>query len=208
MSKKTVEVICATGNDYLLVLKRNQKALFEEVAKVFEEKEQVEGMEKMKEAGEYYEEKEEGKGEIVVRKCTVIRYENKEWRGLKTVVKMEKEVIKKGGEKKRGRRRKYKKEVKREEKVQYLISSREIGSEYNARYFMRLKRKHWGIEVFHYVKDVVYGEDDNNSEVAVIDGLINSIIYNIMGGDFTKKKREFSNKPLKLNKEYGLIKTQ
>lgn len=37
----------------------------------------------------------------------------------------------------------------------YFISSQEE----TAQYYLDLKRKHWSVEVFHYIKDVTYRED-------------------------------------------------
>lgn len=157
MPKKTVEVIVETGNHYLLQVKANQVKLLEEIANEFEQHQ-----------GESCIKTERNKGRDETRVCEILLYSHTNWTNLATIIKITttvKEILK--DKQKRAYCNQY-------ETVKYFISDLTK----NPEFFLKLKRKHWSIEAFHYIKDVTFKEDSTRSKTPSINALLNSLIYN------------------------------
>jgi predicted transposase YbfD/YdcC len=153
LSKKTAELIIEGGGDYFLQVKGNQKGMRKEIELKFEEAKREE------EVLEVYEREEINKGRKEERKCSVLRYENKGFKGSRYAVKIEKKIN--GG---------------KVEKSYYVTSIKELKGEKA----LNIKRKHWTVESFHYVKDVTLGEDRIKSyKLATINGVLKSLIFNV-----------------------------
>lgn len=135
MSKKTVEIIIDSGNEYLIGVKKNQPILYKQI--------QV-SMADRNNWSSHYTSVEQNKGRTERRTVIVsnqISSINKHWKGLQQIVAVEREV-------------------KRNRKITrytaYFISSQCS----NAFYYTEGIRSHWQIEnSLHWVKDVTYKED-------------------------------------------------
>lgn len=87
---------------------------------------------------------------------------------MRTIIKIERRVVCKG---------------KTTEETVYFISS--ISAKTGAKVFNEGIRGHWGIESFHYIKDVIFGED--RSKVKTKNAPCNySIIRNLVINIFRK----------------------
>ena len=136
--KDIADKIVDKGSDYILAVKENQKELLEQVEKMF--------------SGNYNTEMEEsddaGHGRVEKRKCHIVSdlkfFDLKDdWKGLKTVIKIESE-------------RYMKNTGKTSTETRYYISSLEP----DAKKINDAIRSHWSIENnLHWTLDVVFGED-------------------------------------------------
>ncbi|MCP3848609.1 MAG: ISAs1 family transposase [Gammaproteobacteria bacterium] len=165
--KDIAEDIIDAGADYILALKQNQKALYEEVENTF----------KMT-APQISEQKDKDHGRIETRKCSVINDlkwvdEAVKWKGLKSVIKIERarEILSTG---------------KKTTEISYYISSlKESADKIN-----QLIRGHWEIEnQLHWVLDVTFREDENRTRKGDADANFNVIRHtalNILKLDNTK----------------------
>jgi len=136
LPKKTTEVIVDSGNNYTIGVKENQPTLLKNIKELI-------SSEKPTDTTAYI---EKNRGRIELRETRVFdapEYLVKDWKGIKKIIRVERTT-------RRG-------EKVSEEKA-YFISS----SDGDAEYFNRGIRLHWGIEnSLHYIKDVVFGEDDS-----------------------------------------------
>ena len=130
------EQIVENGADYILAVKDNQKKLKEEIMDMFE----------FSGALQRTTQTEKDHGRIETRTCSIIKdlgqlQGAQNWRGLKTIIKIESKRVLKN---------------KTTSETRYYISS----IDNNAEYFNHTVRSHWGIEnSYHWVLDVQMGED-------------------------------------------------
>ncbi len=135
--KNIAEQIIDHKADYILALKANQGELFEEVCKLFEFV-----------PATYHKQVQKDHGRIESRHCWVITdlswmLETSQWKGLKTVIKIQadREVLARG-------------EMNSENR--YYLSSLDR----SAAFFNEAIRGHWAIENrLHWSMDMVFGED-------------------------------------------------
>ena len=167
--KDIAEVIVERGADNILALKGNQKSLYDEVTNSFSI---------MKSATDEYSTR--GHGRIETRKCSILNDlkwvdESKNWRGIKSIIKME-------------RSREIMTTKKESRETSYYISSLDkTPKEMN-----KLIRGHWEIENnLHWVLDVTFKEDENRTrkgEAGANFSIIRHIALNILKLDKTSKK--------------------
>lgn len=136
--KEIVKKIVEKKADYVIAVKNNQQALYEQVEKLFTITQPA------SQAIEY----DNDHGRAETRKCTVIDNftffdDHKEWTGLKSIAKVETErYIKSSG--------------KTEKQARFYISSHKV----DAGKINTIVRKHWSIENnLHWMLDVVFSED-------------------------------------------------
>lgn len=151
--KKTIEKIVATGNDYVVQVKRNQKTLHEEIQRVIVEEEPI----------DTYEEHEKGHGRHSSWYVTVFDATNskkvQEWERLTRMIHVHKKTV-------------CTKTKKESHNDRFYISNKKCR---HAIDFHRGIRGHWTIEnSLHWVKDVVHKEDAN--QIRTNNGPINSAI--------------------------------
>jgi predicted transposase YbfD/YdcC len=137
LSKKTVEVIIASDNDYLIQVKGNQPTLFRAIKTIVATQEAL--------SASAHEERSRGRHEH--RKVQVFAPPaplTEQWTGLQRVIHIERDVSRGG---------------KDSHTEHYYISS--VRSD-QAEVFARGVRGHWSIENrLHWVKDVMQHEDDS-----------------------------------------------
>lgn len=165
--REIAEDIVAAGADYILALKQNQKTLYEEVENTFKVS-----------VGKTSKKTDKDHGRIETRKCSVVNNlkwidEAKKWKGLNTVVKIERarEILSTG---------------KKTTEISYYISSlKETAEKIN-----QLIRGHWEIEnQLHWVLDVTFREDENRTRKGNADvnfNIIRHTALNILKLDNTK----------------------
>ncbi|MCV9385455.1 ISAs1 family transposase [Reichenbachiella ulvae] len=150
MSKKTVEVIIASGNNYVIGVKKNQKTLYQSIEKCAQEK-----------PIGYYSQLERNKGRIENRDVTVFNLPEeikKQWTGAQHGIKIRREV------KVNGRYR---------EENAYYLSSIKNGSALLYNYGIR---NHWHIEnSLHWTKDVTMKEDASKIRLGNAPSIISTL---------------------------------
>lgn len=135
--KKLAEAIVLKGGDYVMALKGNQGALYEEVKSYF--------------AGEHSEisrdqNVEKSKGRVNIRTCRSSEdidwiFKKEAWEGLKSIFSIESEVI-------------YEEQARKEVRY-YITSLGDTGSD-----FLEITRRHWDVEnQLHRTLDVSFKED-------------------------------------------------
>ena len=142
--KATAERIIATKGDYILQLKANQGNFYQDVYAMFDDK----YMENDNKENEYetYCTIEKSHGRIETRTCYVlnnIEYFDgyfKEWKGLKKIFAIKREVERNG---------------KTTIEISCYLSSKNATAEE----LMSYSRNHWKIESMHHILDVTYDED-------------------------------------------------
>lgn len=157
MSKKTVEQIINSGNDYVIAVKANQPKLYHQIQKNMVDSHPT----------STYHDFEKIRDRVTQRRISV--FNNLEdigpqWVGLKRLVRVERLGTRAG---------------KSYEETAYYISSINL----NAFDFARGIRGHWGVENrLHWVKDVIFGED----KAQMVDGyaaanfsILRSFVINI-----------------------------
>ncbi|HHD81255.1 MAG TPA: ISAs1 family transposase [Campylobacterales bacterium] len=161
MPKKTTEIIIDSGNNYTIGVKENQPTLLKNIKDIISSEKPTDFIANI----------EKNRGRIELRETTVFdapKFLAQDWKGIKKIIKVDRTT---------------KRDEKVSEESAYFISS----SFGDAEYFNRGIRLHWGIEnSLHYIKDVVFGEDDSqikkdNSPEN------NSIIRNIVINVFREK---------------------
>ena len=145
--KVIVNAIEKRGGHWIIALKKNQRNFYDSVVKLFEEarKQDFEYVQNC----DFYEGMEKKSGRIDKRSIAIISDPSEielseEWPGIETFIEVTRETSY-GGKKSTERR--------------YYISDR-IDS---AKEFGRKIQAHWGVESFHWVLDVVFGEDSSNA---------------------------------------------
>lgn len=142
--KETAEKIVDSKGDYVLQLKANQGRFYEEVYAMFDDK----YMDESDKDCEYeiYSTLEKNHGRIEKRTCYVLKevefFTNylAEWKGLKKIFAVKREVEKDG---------------KKTQEISCYLSSKNVSAEKLLSY----TRKHWQIESMHHILDVSYDED-------------------------------------------------
>lgn len=158
MSKKTVEVIIETNNDYVIGVKGNQPKLKEKIQK---------NLAVEREIVSFNQRTERVKGRIETRTVYVshnLTGISKNWVGLKSIVRVERKRIIKG---------------KIQAETAFYLTSLDVSAEiFNAGI-----RGHWGIENgLHFVKDGTFKEDAskiNSGNSAANFSIIRNIVINI-----------------------------
>jgi predicted transposase YbfD/YdcC len=165
--KKIAQQIISSQGDYLLSLKGNQEALYEQVTNQFNS---------FKEDS-YSQHLEKGHGRAEIRTCKVIQQlnwidEKQHWVNLRSIIKITSERIINETHTKQDR---------------YYISSLDA----DADYFNQAVRSHWGIEnQLHWQLDVGFGEDYNttrNKQAAQNLAVVRKIALNILKADKSSK---------------------
>ena len=142
--KETAEIIIKNKGDYVLQVKANQGNLYNDIYAMFDEK----YMDKADKDCEYetYTTIEKSHGRIEKRKCYVLNdieyFTNylAEWKGLKKIFAVKREIEKNG---------------EKTKEISCYISSKNTTAENLLSY----TRKHWEIESMHHILDVTYDED-------------------------------------------------
>lgn len=165
--KAIAKKIVKKGADYILAVKENQKELFEDIQDSFRMLQPVSSSEDL----------DYGHGRIETRKSFVITdlslLENSDkWKGLSSIVKVERERL-------------FKATGKKEKETSFYIST--LG---DAPVINNAVRKHWGIEnKVHWVLDVAFNEDHSRKRAgnaAQNFSAINRIALNLLKKDDTK----------------------
>jgi predicted transposase YbfD/YdcC len=134
--KKTVQQIVASGNDYLIAVKRNQPNLYQELNTQFEQPVEMDTDIQI----------DSSHGRQVQRSVSVLTPAagiDPVWVGVQRIIKVERTGIRE--------RKPF------EEKVFYISSLSENAAEFSQRI-----REHWHVENrLHWVKDVVLKEDES-----------------------------------------------
>lgn len=158
MPKKTTELIIKSGNDYVIAVKDNQPKLHNHIQRVATERKPTSSDIRT----------ERTRDRITTRKVEVFDDLNgisPEWAGIKSLIKVERT----------GTRAQHK-----YHEVVCYISSLTL----KAREFSQGIRGHWGIENrLHWVKDVVFNEDDSNIRAGNAPGnfsIVRAIALNIL----------------------------
>jgi predicted transposase YbfD/YdcC len=155
--------------DYLLAVKENQKELYRDIEDTFRFSKPVEVISDI----------DVGHGRVQTRKCTVVAdlghiQNSANWKGLKTLVKLESE-------------RYFKATDKKETSIRYYISSKADSADY----FQRNIRSHWAIEnKLHWMLDVVFHEDQSRKRAgnaAQNFSLINKIALTLLRNETSVK---------------------
>ena len=139
--KKIAKKIIEKEADYILAVRENQKELLEQIKKVF----------KVTAVASIGTDHNTGHGRAETRTCSVIEdlcfldIDKKQWKGLKSIVRVESD-------------RYIKIDGKSTKECRYYISSHTNSAEW----FNAAIRKHWAIENnLHWVLDVVFKEDES-----------------------------------------------
>lgn len=143
--KETAEIIMKNKGDYVLQLKANQGNFYKDVYAMFDDK----YMDKIDTDCEYetYSTIEKSHGRIEKRTCYVLNELEfftdyiAEWKGLKKIFAIKREVEKNG---------------KKTTEISCYLSSKNATAEK----LMSYTRKHWKIESMHHILDVTYDEDN------------------------------------------------
>lgn len=145
---KTVKMIVESKNDYFIQVKKNQKKLYQKVKDKLEE--EITLKHNSSSQKDIAITKETNKGRIETRICYQTKFQDKDWEGLKTAVLIQTHIKEKLRNKLTN-----KITIKESTNNSYFISSQEK----SAKYYLDLKRNHWSVEAFHYIKDITYKED-------------------------------------------------
>lgn len=165
--KAIIKKIIKKKADYIIAVKENQKDLYDDILDSF----------KMLPPIDFFQDLDYGHGRIETRKCSVLTdfglLENsKQWFGLASIVRVERE-------------RYFKATGKKENETSFYISTL-----INAEKIERGVRKHWGIEnKVHWVLDVAFNEDlsrKRDGNAAQNFSCINRIALNLLKKDSLK----------------------
>lgn len=155
--------------DYLPAVKENQKELYRDIIDTFRFSKSMEAVQDI----------DTGHGRVETRKCTIVHElshmaDKDEWKGLKTLIRLESErFIKSTG--------------KQETAIRYYISSKTASADY----FQQNIRSHWAIEnKLHWMLDVVFHEDINRKRAgnaAQNFSLVNKIALTLLRNETSVK---------------------
>jgi len=162
LSKKTVEQIIESGNDYTIQVKRNQPSLFQTVQSAMVNQKPL----------DYYVEEQKDHGRHSKWFVSVFDATNspkaKEWKALRRFIHVHKIT-------------RSKQKVSHSDRL--YISSR---YETSAEYYHTGIRGHWTIEnSLHWVKDVIHKEDGNR--IITDNGPVNSAIFSSIAINIHRK---------------------
>ena len=134
--KKTAKLVLEGGGDYLLAVKKNHRALYDDIAEMIDFK-RTDGVERRFSPLEVHSECEKGHGRIEKRAAYVTHEVEelegcKKWTGLKCIGM-----------------------VQTNEETRYYISSRKL----TAKELLYYSRNEWSVESMHWQLDVIFGED-------------------------------------------------
>jgi len=183
--KEIAKKIVSKKADYILAVKENQRELYEDIADSF----------RMLTPTDSYEDLDYGHGRIETRKCFIttdlsLIERPEKWKGLTTIVKIERE-------------RYFKATGKQENETSYYISTLS-----NAQPIANGIRKHWGIEnKVHWVLDVAFNEDQSRKRAgnaAKNYTNLNRIAINMLKKDDRKAGYKRKRKMAGWNNEYVL----
>lgn len=143
--KETARIIVENKGDYVLQLKANQKGFYEDVYAMFDDK----YMDEADKDCEYeiFSTIEKNKDRMEKRTCYVLNEIEfftdylAEWKGLKKIFAVKREVIRNG---------------EKSTEISCYLSSKNT----NAEQLLSYTRKHWQIESMHHILDVSYTEDN------------------------------------------------
>lgn len=193
--KETAELIVKNGGDYVMQLKANQGKFYEEVYAMFDDK--YMNMSDKDCEYEIYSTLEKSHGRIEKRTCYVLNEIAfftdylAEWKGLKKIFAVKREVEKDGC---------------RTEEISCYLSSKNTTAEKLLSY----TRKHWQVESFHWLLDMNFDEDNsrvvnNNSQIClnIIRKYCISIIKKYIENHNVKRKTIIGNmRKCLLNEQY------
>jgi len=183
--KSIAKKIVKKNANYILAVKENQKDLFEDIRDSF----------RILPTSDYSEDIDYGHGRIETRKCTIITdlslvESADKWKGLASIIKMERE-------------RYFKATAKKENETSFYISTLD-----RADSIAHGVRKHWGIEnKVHWVLDVAFGEDlsrKRKGNAAQNFSNLNRIALNLLKKDDAKVGIKSRRKMAGWNNEYVL----
>jgi len=167
ISKKTIEAIVDSGNNYVIQVKRNAKKLFVEIeSQILHQKPLSCFVETEKNHGRH--------STWTVRTFNALHIEmQSEWKNVCRIIHVHKQTIK--GEKYSDNNR-------------FYITNL---SDTDAQFFHTSIRAHWKIEnSLHWVKDVVHKEDKNRMRTA--NGPINTAVFGSIAINLHRKHGDYS----------------
>lgn len=162
MPKKTIDIILSTQNHYLIEIKGNQKTLLEGVKKIIAENEPLDSCSTQ--------EKNRGRQENRYHEIYNVTPDIPTgWNGVQRVIFVHRY----------GHRPDKKTNEGNYSEKHYYIAGYKFNS---ARNVAKGIRRHWGIEMVHYVKDTLFNEDNNgirHNNAAAILSIFQDIAINI-----------------------------
>jgi len=141
--KDTLQKVIQNKGDYVVQVKKNQESLYDDIAGLFRLKDTI---------GDVFETRDKGHGRIETRICRTLHPECVDngyfegWSKLQAIFSVE---------------RKFEKNGVVSEETSYYISSLKP----NAEKLLGYTRRHWEIESFHWILDVVCREDKNGKRI-------------------------------------------
>ena len=181
--KKIARKIVSKKADYILAVKENQKELFDDIQDSFRVLKPV----------DIDEDIDYGHGRIETRKCSVLTDfglvdDHQEWKGLASIIRIERE-------------RYFKATGKKETESSYYISTLTDAPAIN-----KGVRKHWGIEnKVHWVLDVAFNEDHSRKRAgnaAQNFSTLNRVALNLLKKDDAKLGIKGKRKIIGWNNDY------
>ena len=134
LPKKTAEVTIDTGNDYVMSVKKNQPALYQQVEHIINTTSPIDI--------DYVLEQNKGREEHrAVFLYDAVGIDPLEWKGIRQVICLTRQIIHKDGK-------------ESFEQAFYIESTGKTAAQLNQGI-----RQHWSVEAMHWVKDVVLKED-------------------------------------------------
>lgn len=189
LSKKTLSVIVASGNDAIVQIKGNQETIYSEAIGITQEGKCI---------SKDCERIDKGHGRIVRREARVFEVDKtlkntcNEWKEVKCIIEVKRiRKVNDTGEKK------YKTSIE----LSYYISTRIL----TAKEALQIIRDHWKIEnKNHCVKDITFNEDKSRIRVnPIIFAILRSLALNILRVNNVKNIADARDRN-KMNIEYIL----
>lgn len=174
MPKKTLNQVVKSKSHYIVGVKGNQKNLLKDVKKVTKKK-----ATKSKKCTERNRGRLE-KRKVELFKNSLSKKTCKKWRSINTIVKVTRDVEIKG---------------KTSNEIAYFIS--DLNLDLSAHLFGKFIRNHWGIESFHFTKDVIFEEDNwkvKNKNAAANYSLLRNLAINVFRHNGAKCIKAFVEK--------------
>jgi len=140
LPKKTAEITIDTGNDYVMAVKKNQPALYNQIEEIITTTSPIDI--------DYTLEKNKGREEHrALFLYDAIQINSEEWKGVRQIAYVNRKVVHKD------------KHISFEEAF-YIESTGKTAIELNQGI-----RQHWSVEAMHWVKDVVLKEDASTTHM-------------------------------------------